>query len=68
MKGNIKRGEMEEPNEDKVRCRLDSDPNVDAVRFCTRGCVDGYVEMRWHLHLDKRVTNSNGSAGLPVKV
>jgi hypothetical protein len=33
------RGEMEEPNEDKVRFTLDSDPNVDAVRICTRGCV-----------------------------
>jgi hypothetical protein len=33
------RGEKEEPNEEKVRCRLDSDPNVDAVQFCTRGCV-----------------------------
>jgi hypothetical protein len=39
MDGYIIVGEMEEPNEDKVRCRLDSNPNVDAVRFCTRGCV-----------------------------
>jgi hypothetical protein len=31
MEGNIMRGEMEEPNEDKVRSRLDSNPNVDAV-------------------------------------
>jgi hypothetical protein len=31
MEGKIMRGEMEEPNEVKVRCRLDSDPNVDAI-------------------------------------
>jgi hypothetical protein len=39
MEGNIMRRETEEPNEDKVRCRFDSDPNVDAIRFCTRGRV-----------------------------
>jgi hypothetical protein len=39
MEGNIMRREREEPNEEKVRCRLDSDPHVDAILFCARGHV-----------------------------
>jgi hypothetical protein len=33
------RREMEEPNDEKVRCQLDSDANVDASRFWPIGRV-----------------------------